>query len=151
MRYKGQGWEIPVHLTEGSFDQFAAENLGAVFSKAYEEFFGRAIDDLPIEAVSWSVRVASVLDRPERLHMLAAQHGVEATSSRPMYDPITGNTVEAAIIERAELQPGHAVIGCAVIVEPQTTTVLGSHHQAVMQTDGSLLITRIATPAGESA
>jgi len=29
-----------------------------------------------------------------------------------------------------------------VIVEPQTTTVLGSHHQAVLQSDGSLLVTR---------
>ena len=64
MRYKGQGWEIPVHLGAGDFDEFAAEGLSSTFTKAYEEFFGRAIDDLPIEAVSWSVRVASVQKRP---------------------------------------------------------------------------------------
>jgi N-methylhydantoinase A len=61
MRYTGQGWEIPVMLDEDSrFDDFAAELLSARFTKAYEEFFGRAIDDLAIETVSWSVRVSSV-------------------------------------------------------------------------------------------
>lgn len=64
MRYKGQGWEIPVRLGDASFDHMAAELLGAEFTKAYEEFFDRAIDDLAIEAVSWSVRVASVVDAP---------------------------------------------------------------------------------------
>ena len=44
--------------------------------------------------------------------------------------------------ERNELAPGDAIVGAAIIIEPQTTTVLGSHHQAVLQSDGSLLITR---------
>ncbi|MFT7394326.1 MAG: N-methylhydantoinase A, partial [Candidatus Azotimanducaceae bacterium] len=45
MRYAGQGWEIPVALDDDStFDEFAAELLSAKFTKAYEEFFGRAID-----------------------------------------------------------------------------------------------------------
>ena len=38
MRYKGQGWEIPVRLSDASFDHMAAELLGAEFTKAYEEF-----------------------------------------------------------------------------------------------------------------
>jgi len=150
MRYKGQGWEIPVRLGAGSFDEFAAENLGNVFTKAYEEFFGRAIDDLPIEAVSWSVRVASVLERPQKLTMLDAANTVTAAANRPMYDPVTGSTATAGIVERSSLAAGDAVIGCSVIVEPQTTTVLGAHHQAVLQTDGSLLITRV-TPEGVRA
>ena len=38
MRYKGQGWEIPVRLSDASFDHMAAELLGAEFTKAYEDF-----------------------------------------------------------------------------------------------------------------
>ena len=70
MRYKGQGWEIPVQLDDGEFDEITAELLTARFTKAYEEFFGRAIDDLTIEAVSWAVRVASVQDPPPRVELL---------------------------------------------------------------------------------
>lgn len=142
MRYKGQGWEIPVRLGTGTFDQFAAENLGAVFTKAYEEFFGRAIDDLAIEAVSWSVRVASVLERPAIQPTLPVTKVVEPSARRNIYDPVARGEVSAGLIERDVLAPGDAVVGCTIIVEPQTTTILGSHHQAVLQSDGSLLITR---------
>ncbi len=142
MRYKGQGWEIPVRIESGEFDAFAAEALAGVFTKAYEEFFGRAIADLPIEAVSWSVRVASVEERPDVLSLVNATSTVAATDHRDIYDPVSGRNQTSAVVQRGLLSVGDAVEGPAVIVEPQTTTVLASHHRAVMQTDGTLLITR---------
>ncbi len=145
MRYKGQGWEIPVKLPDGEFDAFAAEGLGATFTKAYEEFFGRAIDDLTIETVSWAVRVASVLELPDALELTSEQNRIQATNMRPIFDPVTGEMAESFIVERDDLSPGDAVAGPGVIVEQQTTTVLGSHHIAVMQSDGTLLVTRGST------
>ena len=47
MRYKGQGWEIPVRLGDASFDHMAAELLGAEFTKAYEEFLAERSTTLP--------------------------------------------------------------------------------------------------------
>ena len=142
MRYKGQGWEIPVKLPDGTFDAFAAEGLGATFTKAYEEFFGRAIADLAIETVSWSVRVASVLEPPEMLELTSATSTVEAAATRQIFDPVNGEMADSIVVERNDLSPGDAVTGPGVIVEEQTTTVLGSHHTAVMQPDGTLLVTR---------
>ncbi|MEM7093048.1 MAG: hydantoinase/oxoprolinase family protein [Actinomycetota bacterium] len=151
MRYKGQGWEIPVALEGGDFDEFAAEMITGVFTKAYEAFFGRAIDDVLIEAVSWSVRVSSVVEPPPRLEIIdddAAGVAATSTPSRPMYDPTTGATTDAAIVERTSLEPGSAIAGPALIVEAQTTTVLGSRHQAIAQHDGSLRITNVSTDGG---
>ncbi len=142
MRYKGQGWEIPVKLPDGTFDAFAAEGLGATFTKAYEEFFGRAIADLAIETVSWSVRVASVVEPPEMLELTSASNTVEAAATRQIFDPVSGEMADSIVVERHDLSPGDAVAGPCVIVEEQTTTVLGSHHTAVMQPDGTLLVTR---------
>ncbi len=142
MRYKGQGWEIPVQLPDGEFDAFAAEGLGATFTKAYEEFFGRAIADLAIETVSWSVRVASVLELPDALELTSQQNLVEPTRSRKIFDPVSGEMSDSVVVERSTLSPGDAVAGPGVIVEQQTTTVLGSHHTAVVQSDGSLRVTR---------
>lgn len=142
MRYKGQGWEIPVRLESGTFDGFAAEGLGATFTKAYEAFFGRAIDDLAIETVSWAVRVASEQKQPEMLELIARTNTAEASSTRPIFDPVSRSIVESAVMERDSMSPGDGVNGPAVIVEQQTTTVLGSHHVAVMQPDGTLLVTR---------
>ncbi len=142
MRYKGQGWEIPVRLDGGRFDEFAAESLEGTFTKAYETFFGRAINDQPIEAVSWSVRVASVLAAPPRIEMASGQRTIKATSTREMYDPVAGRLVQAGVTTRNALNVGDIVAGPAIITEAQTTTVLGSHHVAVVQSDHALRISR---------
>jgi len=146
MRYKGQGWEIPVRLGDTPFDEMAAELLGAEFTKAYEEFFGRAIDHLAIEAVSWSVRVASVVEAPEPVELeFGDGPAAVPAGERAMYDPITGLDTESVVVERSSLESGGTVAGPAVIVEAQTTTVLASHHRAVMQSDGTLLVRRVAS------
>lgn len=145
MRYKGQGWEIPVMLDAASpFDGFAAELLSAKFTKAYEEFFGRAIDDLAIETVSWSVRVSSIVVAPERIELSSVPEStLGATSTRDAYDAVSGTRLPTAVITRDDLIPGVAIIGPAIIAEAQTTTVIGSHHVCTMQRDGALLVTRV--------
>jgi N-methylhydantoinase A len=144
MRYAGQGWEIPVALDDDSiFDEFAAEMLSAKFTKAYEEFFGRAIDDLAIETVSWSVRVSSIVAAGERVELSIASTSVAVPATyRDAYDAASGERVETAVIDRNELSSGTRLHGPAIIDETQTTTVLASHHTCTVQADGTLLITR---------
>ena len=144
MRYAGQGWEIPVSIGENStFDDSAADLLSSRFTKAYEEFFGRAIDDLPIETVSWSVRVSSLI--PQRASVeLSAIPGDAPTcdSYREAYDAASGQKVTTKLFNRDTLGPGRAIDGPAIIAEQQTTTVIASHHRCTVQPDGTLLITR---------
>ena len=144
MRYAGQGWEIPVSIGENStFDDSAADLLSSRFTKAYEEFFGRAIDDLPIETVSWSVRVSSLI--PQRASVeLSAIPGDAPTcdSYREAYDAASGQKVTTKLFNRDTLGPGQAIDGPAIIAEQQTTTVIASHHRCTVQPDGTLLITR---------
>ncbi len=142
MRYKGQGWEIPVRLGAETFDEFSAELLTTAFTKAYEEFFGRAIDDLVVEAVSWSVRVASIRQRPAPVETTSVVRTVSSEQARPLFDPVAGTVVDADLVERDRLEPGDLVVGPALIIEAQTTTVLGAHHRAVLQHDGTLLVSR---------
>ena len=141
MRYAGQGWEIPVALDEGLFDDLGPENLSKRFEAAYGEFFGRPIEGLAIEAVSWAVKVATPRPEVERIEQVAAQREVDTTRTRPIHDTTTGAFVEAAVVERDDLRVGDCVVGPAAIVEPQTTTWLSAGRQAVLQADGCLRIT----------
>ena len=141
MRYAGQGWEIPVALDEGLFDDLGPENLSKRFEAAYGEFFGRPIEGLAIEAVSWAVKVATPRPEVERIERVAAQREVDTTRTRPIHDMTTGAFVEAAVVERDDLRVGDCVVGPAAIVEPQTTTWLAADRQAVLQADGCLRIT----------
>ena len=45
-------------------------------------------------------------------------------------------------MERDELATGDRLVGPAIVVETQTTTIVSSRQQAVMQADGCLLVTR---------
>ena len=141
MRYAGQGWEIPVALDKGLFDDLSPENLSKRFEAAYGEFFGRPIEGLAIEAVSWAVKVATPRPEVERIERVAAQREVDTTRTRPIHDTTTGAFVEAAVVERDDLRVGDCVVGPAAIVEPQTTTWLSAGRQAVLQADGCLRIT----------
>tara|TARA_Y100001001_G_scaffold104061_1_gene101798 strand:+ start:2459 stop:4588 length:2130 start_codon:yes stop_codon:yes gene_type:complete len=142
MRYAGQGWEIPVRLDGGPFDHLGGELLANRFEKAYEEFFGRAIAGLAIEAIGWSVRVATRRPTVERVARLEAIREVAIQRTRAIHDAGTDTVVEAAVVERDALSPGDRVAGPAVIVEPQTTTWVSSNRQMVVQADGCLLIIR---------
>ena len=142
MRYRGQGWEIPVALPHGDFDEIAAEELTTTFVKAYESFFGRAIEGLTIEAVSWSVRVSSAREAPQAVEPVQAGQPRAIAGSRSVYDPAVGARVAAALFERDALAVGDTVAGPALITEDQTTTVVGSQHTAVVQPDLTLRISR---------
>ena len=153
MRYRGQGWEIPVELPPG---RVTAQALGDAFTAAYETHFGRAIDDLIIEAVSWSVRVASEQTPPILASPVTGGAAVTAGAHRPVHDPATGESLEAGIVQRGALVAGERVQGPALIVEEQTTTVLGAHHTADVAADGMLVIraettSEAQTRHGESA
>jgi len=142
MRYAGQGWEIPVQLGDGEFDGLSQDQLGARFVKSYEEYFGRAIEGLAIEAVSWAVKVATPRQAVERCSWAEAVSDAASTGSRSIYDTASNAMVEAQVVERSSLSAGVRVLGPAVIVEPQTTTWIGQRHQAIAQSDGCLVISR---------
>ena len=142
MRYAGQGWEIPVRFDNEHFDHLGGELLANRFEKAYEEFFGRAIDGLGIEAIGWSVRVATPRPAVDRIARVEPRRDVVGDRTRRIYDTVSGAIVDAAVLDRATLAVGDRVIGPAVIVEDQTTTWLTGADQAVLQADGCLLITR---------
>ena len=63
-------------------------------------------------------------------------------TTRPVFDPAAGAALETAIVERGALAAGARVAGPAVIVERETSTVVTSPFDVVMQDDGTLLLLR---------
>ncbi|MGO7335437.1 hydantoinase/oxoprolinase family protein [Rhizobium leguminosarum] len=143
MRYAGQGWDIPVPLADDNFDAASAETIAASFEKEYERFFGRAIEGLDIEIVSWSVKASSPLPPAERIPSVAEGNVVQPGGTRRLFEASQGAYLEAGIHERTGLKPGDVIKGPAVIVERETSAVLTSSFKAIVQRDGSLLATRV--------
>ncbi|CAN7533837.1 hydantoinase/oxoprolinase family protein [Mesorhizobium sp. LjNodule214] len=145
MRYAGQGWEIPVALPDKPFGEDAAAALADAFRKNYERFFGRAIDGLDgleIEVVTWSVKASDERPASAKHKITTGTRNVPVAVTREVFDPGTGTMQTTAIVERTSLSAGDRVKGPAVIVERETSTVVTTPFDAVMQSDGAILMIR---------
>ena len=145
MRYRGQGWEIPVPLPDRAFAADDAPMIRDDFRAAYARLFGRAIeglDGMEIEIVTLSVRAQDQRPLPERQAIALGKRWVQAETHRPVFDPATGATLKTTIVTRDSLAAGDCIRGPAVITERETSTVVTSPFDCVMQADGSLLLIR---------
>ena len=145
MRYAGQGWEIPVPLPDKPFDDGAVDTLKELFRTSYQRFFGRAIDGLEgleIEIVTWSVKATDERPAVERHELITGGRVVDPTATRAVFDPAIGSTHTYAIVERDTLAAGERIAGPAVIVERETSTVVTTPFDAVIQRDGAILLIR---------
>jgi N-methylhydantoinase A len=142
MRYAGQGWDIPVPLDVEQFDAVSAVKIAGLFEREYERFFGRAIEGLAVEIVSWSVKASSPLPPVARVSIVDEGAVVAPPRTRRLFDAAHGAFRDAGIHERDSLMPGDVVKGPAVIVERETSTMLTAAFRAVVQNDGCLLVTR---------
>ena len=142
MRYAGQGWEIPVVLPVRRFEPADAETVRRHFEEDYARFFGRAIEGLAIEIVSWSVKVSSPLPQAAAVEPINAARSLQPVIRRRLFDAASRRFVDAGVHERAALAAGDRIEGPAIIVERETATIVASAFAATVERDGCLRVAR---------
>ena len=140
MRYVGQGWEIPVPIEIREYGADGAATFRRLFDETYRSFFDRLIDGLDVEIVSWSLRASSPTPPVDPVAAVSPSRDAKVSGKRRIFDAGSATFVEAAIVSRATLKPGDRVTGPAIVTERETTTIITTGRQAVMQTDGCLLV-----------
>lgn len=141
MRYSGQGWEIPVSVPVRTFDETDADFLKDEFETVYKRFFGRPIDGLGVEIVSWSVRANSTPVKVQKIDKKSGVNKPAAVGKRDVYESKLEKFVESNIYDRDLLAIGDYVVGPAVIVERETATIIPTQFTATVQEDLCLLVT----------
>ncbi|MDR5903554.1 hydantoinase/oxoprolinase family protein [Halomonas icarae] len=142
MRYAGQGWEIPVALPDRDFIAADEALIEQAFKERYAKFFGRAVEGPAIEFVTFSVKAHDMRAETEGHPLTEEGQVIEASATRQVFDPALGGEQSTGIVLRDTLSAGDRVIGPAVIVERETSTVVTSPFDAVVQSDGTLLLMR---------
>jgi N-methylhydantoinase A len=145
MRYRGQGWEIPVPIPDRPLVASDIDLIKERFRDHYARFFGRAIDGLDgleIEIVTWSVKVSEDRPSPPRQELVTNGRVAPVSDRRAVFDPGTNTMMQSLIVARETLSAGDTVIGPAVISERETSTIVTSSFDAVMQGDGTILLIR---------
>ncbi|MFP6748386.1 MAG: hydantoinase/oxoprolinase family protein [Alphaproteobacteria bacterium] len=147
MRYRGQGHEIMVPLPVRTFGADDGAALADWFAEAYQALFSRTIPNLAVEALTWTLSLAT--DRPGTAEAPSVQthYRPEPLSQRKLFDPASGAWIEAAVHARSELRPGAEIPGPAVIVEDETTTLVTNGFGATINGLGQIVLARKETAA----
>jgi N-methylhydantoinase A len=157
MRYVGQGHEISVPLPLGPYDEGHGEAFRRLFETAYRQLYGRTIEGVAIEALSWTLTITAEkkgtdpflpAEKVADAEQAQAKRGLSPFSDpasighQALFDPATCQPVEASVYLRGDLSPGATVSGPALITEEQTTTVVPAAWRALIDTHGGIVLTR---------
>ena len=143
MRYLGQGHEISVPLPSGVLKATDVKVLRADYERRYEEQFGLRIADVPVEFLTWSVNVSTVAVAAPRRPRAAARKAA-ASGKAQVFDPVAGRQERIATFRRGDLGPGSRLAGPALVVEPQTTTLVPRGWRCAVMPAGHLLLEKTA-------
>ena len=140
MRYVGQGWEVPVTIDVRDYADTDEKLFRDLFDEQYEQFFGRVIDGLDVEIVSWSLRATSKVTPPGRIGKTEKAASAKTSGVRDIFDVQEGSFQKASIVSRNDMKAGDWVSGPAVITERETSTIITASREVIMQADGCLLV-----------
>jgi N-methylhydantoinase A len=142
MRYEGQGHEISVPLPKGALKAADAKKLRKEYEKRYEAQFGLRIADVPVEFLTWSVNVSTAL-RSSTSPAMKNSKSQAKKATRTVFDPVRGKAERVPQVARGDLSASAKLAGPALIVEPQTTTLLPRGWRCSLTRAGHLLLENV--------
>jgi N-methylhydantoinase A len=116
--------------------------LREAYQARYEEQFGLRIAGVPLEFLTWSVTVSTSMAEAMVPPAPGAGAAAEACGTRSVFDPASGKTAALPVYWRAELPAGMRLEGPALVMEPQTTTLLPEGWNLQVTSAGHLLLAR---------
>ena len=138
MRYTGQGWEIPIDLTEEQAMNPDAATFEARFVEDYSKLFGRPVAGMDIEITVWSVNATTPPEKVARIGETTGAGIATSAGDRQIFDAAAGKYLDAQIVKRFDMAAGARAAGPVAIVEDETTIIVPASRDAIRQPDGCI-------------
>lgn len=138
MRYTGQGWEIPIELTEEQAMMPDASTFQSRFEEDYTKLFGRPVAGMDVEITVWSVNATTPPEDVAAIDITSGKEQAALNGSRQLFDAASAKFVEADLVEREIMQTGNHAQGPAAITEEETTIIVPVSMDAICQPDGCI-------------
>jgi N-methylhydantoinase A len=138
MRYSGQGHEINVVIPTGKLSEKSIAEIELNFKTEYKLRYGRDIDHIPIESVTWRVLVSG--PSPELIpnQAIIGKHGKALKGTRPVF---WGKQFEETpVYDRYSIPINKKIKGPCIIEEFESTTVVGHHSTVVIDEFKNIII-----------
>ena len=142
MRYRGQGHEISVQLPSRAFTADDVTMLQELFDTSYAAHFTRIIPNLNVEILTWTLTLATERALPRSGATVSESVAPTGSETRAMFDPASGTTVQAKLVRRDTLAPGHCLDGPAILTEDETSTVVPPNYRVMINALGEIELLR---------
>ncbi len=139
MRYLGQSYEIEVPLS-ASADDGAIDHAVAAFCDRYRRLYGHGSLEDAVEFVNLRI-IGEVAPAKVEMPAAASPAGDALLESRPVCFDAEAGPIATPFYRREALAAGTRLDGPAIIVQPDTTTVLRPGHGCHVDQAGNLIIT----------
>jgi N-methylhydantoinase A len=138
MRYLGQGHEITVNMPPGRLSAASLPAIEAAFKAEYRLRYGRDIDNIPVEAVTWRLLASGPLPKLVPKQAVQGEHKKPLKGARKVY---WGHSfVNTPVYDRYALSPGKKIKGPCIIEEFESTTVVGPGSVAYLDAHRNIII-----------
>mgnify|MGYP003949535803 FL=1 len=138
MRYTGQGWEIPIALTEDQAMNPDAATFEARFIEDYTKLFGRPVAGMDIEITVWSVNATTPPEKVARVNETSGKAHATTVGGRDLFDGAAGKFLIADVVNRSDMSTGERAVGPVAVVENETTIIVPASRDAIRQPDGCI-------------
>ncbi|MFK7745874.1 MAG: hydantoinase/oxoprolinase family protein [Roseobacter sp.] len=138
MRYTGQGWEIPIELTESQAMNPDVDTFEARFIEDYTKLFGRPVEGMDIEITVWSVNATTPPEQVARMDETTGAELATSAGTRQLFDAASAKFLEACVVNRFDMAPGERAKGPVAVVEDETTIIVPASRDAIRQPDGCI-------------
>ena len=140
MRYRGQGWEIPVPLSAEVAEAPEAATILARFEADYAALFGRIVQGMVAEVTVWSVNARTPQGDPGTVDPAPDAPAPDSIAGRQMFDAALGRAMATGVFARSDMAPGAVVPGPAAITEDETTIIVPASRTARALSDGCIAL-----------
>lgn len=123
MRYCGQGHEITVPIPSGRLGTDSIDGIEENFRSEYLLRYGRIIDGMPMETVTWRVVASGPAPHLDPKQSVVGMHDKALKGFRPVY--LGEGYAEVPVYDRYLVSEGVVIPGPCIIEEYESTTVVG--------------------------
>jgi len=141
MRYQGQGHEIEIPLPAGKLQANLGRQIRKRFDRLYREQYGRTVPNVDVEIINWAFVAATPSTPIEKVAAPRRVQQAQDQGSRKIYWGQSRKLLEVPCYRRESLDSGDFIIGPALIIEKQTTTLVSPGFDAALDRVGNIVLT----------
>jgi N-methylhydantoinase A/oxoprolinase/acetone carboxylase beta subunit len=148
MRYVGQGFEVTAPIPY-PLEDATPERIALAFQEAYAAKFGRALQSVDIEAVSWRMQGVATSAWLGSVDGSSPSGGLGERSRRPVYFLEGGRFVDTPVYRSSSLARDTSYRGPMLIEQAGSTIVIGPGDAFQIDADANVRVSIGANASGQ--